>query len=77
MFLKENIYLRGLHRTEFYPARPEDHLARPNLSPKFIFKYTIRTPPKPDFLLFQPEWSPIYLQSALTIVSLIHVSFNA
>jgi hypothetical protein len=29
-------------------------------SPKFIFKYVNRTPPKPNFLLFQPEWSPIY-----------------
>jgi hypothetical protein len=38
-------------------------------SPKFIYKYVTRTPPKPDFLLFQPEWSPIYLQSALTIIS--------
>jgi hypothetical protein len=46
-------------------------------SPKFIFKYFTRTPPKPDFLLFQPEWSPIYLQSTPTIVLLIHVSFNA
>jgi hypothetical protein len=24
-------------------------------SPKFIFKYVTRTPPKPEFLLFQPE----------------------
>jgi hypothetical protein len=59
---------------EFYPARPEDHLARSSPSPKFTFKYVTRTRPKPDFLLFQPEWSPIYLQSALTIVSLIQVS---
>jgi hypothetical protein len=48
----------------------------PSPSPKFIFKYVTRTPPKFDFLLFQPEWSPIYLRSALTIVS-IHVYFNA
>jgi hypothetical protein len=46
-------------------------------SPKFIFKYVTRTPPELDFLLFQPEWNPIYLQSALTIVSLIKFSFNA
>jgi hypothetical protein len=44
-------------------------------SPKFIFKYVTCSPPKPDFLLFQSEWSPIYLQSALTIISLIHFSF--
>jgi hypothetical protein len=46
-------------------------------SSKFVFKYVTRTPPKPDFLLFQPEWSPIYLQPALTIASLRHFYFNA
>jgi hypothetical protein len=66
----------GAEILEFCPVRPEDHLARPNLSPNFIFKNVTRTWPKPDFLLFQPEWSPIYLQSVLTIVSLKHVSFN-
>jgi hypothetical protein len=38
---------------EFHQAQPEDHLARP--SQKFIFRYFTRTPPKPDFLLFQPQ----------------------
>jgi hypothetical protein len=61
---------------EFYLARLEDHLVRPSPSLKFIFKYVTRTQPKPDFVLFQPEWSPIYLQSALTIVSLMQVSCN-
>jgi hypothetical protein len=40
---------------EFYPARADDHLTSPRASPKFIFKYVTRTPPKPDFLSFQPE----------------------
>jgi hypothetical protein len=39
-------------------------------SPKFIFIYVTRTPSK-------PEWSPIYLQSAVIMVSSIHFSFNA
>jgi hypothetical protein len=37
----------------------------PSLSPEFIFKYVTHTLLKPDFLFFQPEWSPIYLQSDL------------
>jgi hypothetical protein len=46
-------YARGLHGPKFYNfTRLEDHLARPNPSPKFNFKYVDRTPPKPDFLLF-------------------------
>jgi hypothetical protein len=44
---------------------------------KFIFKYTSRNAPKRDLFLFEPEWSPIYLDSALTIVSFIRVSFSA
>jgi hypothetical protein len=27
---------------EFYPAQPEDHLARSSQSPKFTFKYVTR-----------------------------------
>lgn len=36
-----------------------------NISPnsKFVYEYVTRTPLKPDFILFQPEWSSIYLQS--------------
>jgi hypothetical protein len=49
----------------------------PGPSPKFIFEYVNRTPPKRDFPLLQPEISSIYLQSALISLSLIHVSFNA
>jgi hypothetical protein len=60
--------LPGPVRGPFGPTQPESEV---------IFKYVTRTPPEPDFLLFQPEWSPIYLQSALTILLLIHVSFNA
>jgi hypothetical protein len=46
-------------------------------SPKFIFKFVTRIPPKPDFLFFQPEWNQIYLKSALTLVSLIPFSFSS
>jgi hypothetical protein len=57
---------------EFHPVQEAF-----GLSTKFIFKYVTCTPPKPNFLLLQPEWSPIHLQSALTALSLIHFSFNA
>jgi hypothetical protein len=62
---------------EFYPARPEDHLTCPTPSPEFTFKYVTSTPPKAEILLFQPEWNSTYLQSTLTTVTLICVSFNA
>jgi hypothetical protein len=42
-----------------------------------LYSAVSHTPPTPNYLLFQPEWSLIYLQSAPTIISLIHVSFNA
>jgi hypothetical protein len=48
--------------------------ARGAFGPNLKFTHT---PPEPDFLFLQPEWSPIYLQYALTIVSLVHFSFNA
>jgi hypothetical protein len=60
---------------EFHPAQLEDHLVRPSPSPKFIFKYDTRILPKPVFPSFQPEWSPINLQSAVIIISLIYASF--
>jgi hypothetical protein len=63
---------RGLHGPKFqkYPARPKDHLYRPNP------KHVTRTRLKPDFLLLQRELNSISLQSALTFVSLIRVSLN-
>jgi hypothetical protein len=41
------------------------------LDSKFIIMYVFHTPPKLNTLLFRLEWSPIYLQFALTTVSLI------
>jgi hypothetical protein len=69
------VWTRGLHGPKFIELYP----TRGQFGPcsKFIFKYVIRTQPKPIFLLFQLERSPIYLQSALTIVSTIQVYFNA
>jgi hypothetical protein len=58
---------------QFYPDRPEAHLVRLNSSYNYIFTYVTCTPPKPEFLLLQLEWSPICLQSALIITSLRHV----
>jgi hypothetical protein len=55
---------RGLHERKLLSStRPEDHLARPSPSPKFTYKPIL-------------DRSPVYLQSALTIVLLIHVSLN-
>jgi hypothetical protein len=38
-------------------------------STKHMFKYVTHYPPQPNFLLFQPKWWPIYLKSALTIIT--------
>jgi hypothetical protein len=68
---------RCLHGPKFQNfTQPEDHSARPSPSPKFTFRYVTRPLPKPDCLSFLPEWSPYYLQFALTVVLLIHVSCN-
>jgi hypothetical protein len=62
---------------EFHPIRPKNQLALLNQSPKFIFRYVTRTTPRPVFRLSHITWNPIYLQSALTNIPLIRVSFNA
>jgi hypothetical protein len=66
-------HLRGLHGPKFYNlARFEDHLARPSPTPRFIHRCVTRNAPTTDLRLCQPEWSPIYSQSALSMVSLMH-----
>jgi hypothetical protein len=52
--IKANLRSARAGILEFHPTRPEDHMARRSPNPKFIFKYVTRTPPKPDFLFFQP-----------------------
>jgi hypothetical protein len=49
--LSTAIYTSALaENLEFHPARGAF-----GPSPKFIFKYVTRTPPKLDLILFQPE----------------------
>jgi hypothetical protein len=52
---------------EFYPARWAF-----GPSSKFIFMDAYHIPPKSDFILFQLEWSLIYLLFTLTIIPLIY-----
>jgi hypothetical protein len=66
----------GLHGQNFRispdPNRGAFGLTFP--SQKFILKFVFLTAPKPDFLLFQPEWKPVYRRSALIILNLIACS---
>jgi hypothetical protein len=62
---RNSVILPSLAGGPFGPAVPEGNL-----------KYVTHTQPKPDFLLVQPELSPVCIQSTLTIVSLTLVSLN-
>jgi hypothetical protein len=57
------IYKKEVKILEFHPARPEDHLAQPSPSPKFIFKYPtyawlpfIPAQIKPDLFTIWPNY---------------------
>jgi hypothetical protein len=58
----------GTEIFEIQQPRPDEHLARSRSSCMIPV-----APLKCDSLLFQLESSPIYLQSALTVVSLVHI----
>jgi hypothetical protein len=73
---QETIFQQRSARAEILEfTRP----ARRQFAPtsKFVFKYITSTQTKPGFILLQTDESPINLQSALTIVSIVHVYFKA
>jgi hypothetical protein len=62
---------------EFYPNRPKEHLAQRSLIPKFIFNLLPVPDRRPTSFYSSPNEASFIYNIALTIVSLIHVSFNA
>jgi hypothetical protein len=65
--LRKDAQCRGLHGPPNFTILPGPARRAFCPSPKFIFLYVSHTPSMPDFLLFPPEWSPIYLRPALTL----------